>query len=730
MAGDTCRVTLRAIPSADPPEGTAEAEKASKTSDSAGLRLVLGVTSIASLLTGLAALALGLEGLRAVALMTFLFLGVGAAPWQLDSRLRTYERLVLMFVTSMVAMILIPMAMMRLDFWQPAAVFAAVAAVCLPLHVMGVLAVVREAGRSGSVRRPSGYLPNASVGRRIVESLIEGLPATAIATTGAALCLVTAQRYQHLAPDFYGFPRDIGPLWYVGIALVLVGVALNRRPEHSRAIPVVLLVLCLTLTPALTYGGPRSQSAAKHVDFVLQIQSLHELTTSVPIYNAYAGFFAAMAWLCEVTGISDPMVLATFWPALLGLFRVVVLRYLAGQVLPRSDQCWVAVTLAVLADSIGADYFSPQSVGFTLGLAVFGIALSKSSQVPRLLLILLLGLTLAVTHQLSPYVVSGVLVVLVAFRLVRPWWTPVLILGPAVAWALLNWGSVNDFLSLESFLEVGNFRPPKTDAAPTLERLPVVRATVVALLAGVVLVGGLATITLVRNLRRAQYWALACSAGVGLVLIAVNPYGQEGIFRAVLFGLPWLAILAAPALGTRMPFRPAVLVTTAVLLSTFLVSSFGLDAANVVRSSDVDAIRLFREQGGPRPPDPYHLMLLNPGDHPTSPDVKGGKHIIWDRDDLEYPVYEKQDFSGPAEVETLTNRLLDYSQAAENNSQLFALWSPVGQRYGEAYGIQTSAQSAALRDAFLQSPYWTVEREDQGTYLFRLALSRYERTES
>ena len=720
-------MTLRAIPATDPPEGAAEAEEPSKTSESAVLRLVMGVTGVSSLLAGLAALALGWEALQAVAMLTFLFLGVGAAPWQLDSTLRTYERLVLTFVTSMIVMTLIPMGMMWVGFWQPAALFTAVAAVCLPLHVMGLLAVARETRLPGRTRWPSRHLPGAPEGRRIVESLVEGLPAAGVALTGAALCLVAAGRYQHLAPDFYGFPRNIGPLWYVGIALVLVGLTLNRRPEHSRAVPVFLLVLCLTLTPALTSGGPRSQSAAKHVDFVLQIQSLHELTTSVPIYNAYAGFFAAMAWLCEVTGISDPMVLATFWPALLGLFRVMVLRYLAGQVLPRSDQCWVAVTLAILADSIGADYFSPQSVGFTLGFAVFGIAMTKSANVPRLRLILLLGLTLAVTHQLSPYVVSGVLVVLVAFRMVRPWWTPVLILIPAVAWALLNWSSVNDFLSLESFLEIGNFRPPVTDAAPTLERLPVVRATVVALLAGVVLVGGLAAATLVRNLRRAQYWALACSAAVGLILIAVNPYGQEGIFRAVLFGLPWLAILAAPALGTGMPSRPAVFVTSAVLLGTFLVSSFGLDAANVVRSSDVDALRLFREQGGPRPPDPYYLMLLNPGDHPTSPDVKGGKHIIWDRDDLEYPVYEKPDFSGPAEVESLTNRLLDYSRAAENDAQLFALWSPVGQRYGEAYGIQTVEQSAALRDAFLRSPYWAVERQDQGTYLFRLELNRYER---
>ena len=110
--------------------------------------------------------------------------------------------------------------------------------------------------------------------------------------------------------------------------------------------------------------------------------------------------------------------------------------------------------------------------------------------------------------------------------------------------------------------------------------------------------------------------------------------------------------------------------------------------------------------------------------------MRGGKHIIWSLDDIEYPATGEPIFSGPAKVEELTNRLLEFSQASENNAQLFALWSEVGQEYGKAYGIRTAAQSAALRDAFLQSPYWRLESEDSGTYLFRFEPNRYERTAS
>ena len=166
------------------------------------------------------------------------------------------------------------------------------------------------------------------------------------------------------------------------------------------------------------------------------------------------------------------------------------------------------------------------------------------------------------------------------------------------------------------------------------------------------------------------------------------------------------------------------------MLGPFLISSFGLDAINVIRPPDYAAVRLFREQGGPRPPDPYYLLLLNPGDHPTSPDVRDGKHPVLRLEDLEHPATEKKNFQGAAEVKDLTDRLLKYSDAVDKPAHLFALWSPVGQQYGEAYGIQTPGQSAALRDAFLQSSYWTTESEEQGTYLFRFEPDGFERNPS
>jgi MFS family permease len=508
--------------------------------------------------------------------------------------------------------------------------------------------------------------------------------------------------------------------------LVLAGLVLGLDRPFVRGLPVVLLVAVLTWTPALTYDGPRVQAAAKHVDFVQQIQQWQTLDTPVAVYNAWSGFFAAMAWFCHLAGIGDPMQLAILWPALFALARVLVLRFLFGQVLPRAVDCWVAVTLAVLADSIGSDYFSPQSVGFVVGLAAIGFALSRDHAEPRLLAVLLAGGVLAVSHQFSPYAVGGALVILVLFRQIRPWWTPALVLGPAVVWAALHWTALRGLLNLKAFGRTENFRPPETLAAAGMHRLPVVRETVLALLLGIAVLGVLAAVNLLRHRRDRRYWALACSSLAGLVLVAANPYGQEGIFRAALFGLPWLAVLGAPVLAApRVQVRFVMAWTTACLTGAYLVSSSGLDAVTVIRPRDVAAIRYFEEHGGPRPPTAHYLLLLGAGDLPTTPGLAGGWHQIWSRQRIYTPLPDKTRRAPPEQVALLTERLVRETADPSAPPALFAMWSPTSQVFGTAYALQAPADAAALRDAFRTSAYWSVAFERDGTYVFRFEPSRY-----
>jgi capsular exopolysaccharide synthesis family protein len=710
------------------PQRAAPSQQSESGADTTAARLVISSLSLAGLVAGASAYAVGVDVVRLGGLLVFALLGVGSAPWQTNRTLRLPARLTLTMLTSFAVLTFVSVAMLAMREWHPMAAFAAAVLICAPLHLAGLQLALSDARASGWRWPAREAMPSRWWSDMAYRRLVSLLRSRSLlcATAGGMLCLGSALVHRHIDPGFFGFLTDIGITWYVGLALILVAIALSRPDrEHQIAIAVLLLLVVLTLTPSLVYDGPRSQVAAKHVDLILQIRTLHRLSAAIDIYNSWPGFFAATAWLCDITGIRNPMDLATAWPPLLGLFRLVALRYLFGQVLRRPYQAWIAVALALLADPIGADYFSPQSVGFVIGMAVFGIALSRTRDAQRLLLILVAGWVLAMSHQLSPYGVGAVLVVLVVFKQVRPWWTPLLVLAPAVLWALIHRGALSGFLSLKSIGRFQNFRPPKTVASPALERLPVVRETVLALVVGIAIVGLIALLALLRHRRQLRVWALALCPAAGLILVAVNPYGQEGIFRAAIFGIPWLAVLAGhcfSASGRRIS-RLALLVVTAVLTGTFLVAAFGLDATNVMRPSDVAAFRYFQQHSTE---NRRYVLALGAGDLPTSLPPEAGSYASITRDRLNQPVRQEPALDADSQVETLTARFLKYSRQPPARAQLYAVWSPVSSDYGWAYGLQSPDQFAALRDAFRRSRYWNVVFHQDGTYLFRFDAKQYD----
>jgi len=727
-------------------------QRSEPTPETVVARVAISALSLGCLGIGLPLLAVGADTPGRLFLLVFVFLGIGSAPWQRHTAPRLPTRLTLTMLTGFSVLTLVSVAMLALDRWEPTVAFALVAAACVPLHVIALHRALWDEDWA-LWPRLHGFNPREGNGPR--ESWLIRWVSPVSAGAGALLCLGSAVGHRHIDPGFLGFLTQIGPVWYLGLALLLAAVAMSSpEREYRIAIPVVLVMLALTLTPSIVYDGPRSQSAAKHVDLILQIQTLGRMDTAAHIYEAWPGFFGATAWVSDISRISDPMTLATFWPPLIGLFRVVALRYFFGQVLRNPHQAWVAVTLAVLADPIGADYFSPQSVGFVVGLAVFGFALSKSDEVPRLGLIFLAGWILAMSHQLSPYTIGGVLVILVVFRQVRPWWTPLLILGPAVFWAAVHRGALEGFISLKLVGRSQNFRPPKTSGSPGLERLPIVRETVVALLVGIFILGILSLVVLVRHRRDLRLWAFACCPAAGLVLVALNPYGQEGIFRAVLFGIPWLAVLAGhlfPSIG-RMPAatelprrfsrrsprstyvvdrtarewasRIVLLAIFEVLAYTFLIASFGLDASNVIRQGDVAAYRYFQQQSTDRPV-PRYILALGGGDLPTVLPPESRTYQSVSRDTLKMPVQQERVLRANLQVQQLTARFTRYARQPTTHAELYAVWSPVSSDYDRAYGLQSPAQFAALRDGFLRSAYWDVVLAQDGTYLFRFESSRY-----
>ena len=685
-------------------EHTADPAEGPRLADTAWARLLISAISLAALVIGGAGLLTGAGMLRAGGLLVYLLFGLGAAPWALNRRMGLAERLAFTGGASLVILIVISTVMLLGEVWHPAAFATIIAVFTAPLHIAGVTAAIRELPPGASTRRPAP--PRALL----------------LAITGAALCATAALTHRHIDPGLWGFLVKIGPLWYLGLLLIVVSLALARSADElSLAVGVLLLMLVLTGTPALVYDGPRNQTVAKHLEFVQQIRDTYHLRTSVAVYNDWPGFFSAMAWLGDVTGIRDPMGLATAWPAVIGASRVFAMRYLAGQLLDGKTLPWLAAGLSVLADPLGQDYFSPQSVGFVLGLLIFGVALSTMRLALKTTILILLGSTVTVTHQLSPYVIGGTLCVLVVVGRLRPWWIPVTELVPVFVWTCLHWDALGQFLSLGSVGDLGNFEVPSSQVTPGLHKLPIVTGTLVALIVGVLLVGLLALVTLVRGRRQRWTWAIALSPAVGLGLVAINPYGNEGIFRAILFGLPWLAVLAAAALrrdDSKVIGRWSLAVLLA-LCATYSVAAHGLDASNVLRQPDRVALHHFLSTDI-RSPGVGFLLIVGPAvlDLPIADPTPGQTHVITTRKEIGTEGFALTGASADANQEQITGQFVRYAANISSAPRLYVLWSPASSAYGWEYGMHTRGQFAALRDSFAASPSWTTAYTAGGSVLF------------
>jgi hypothetical protein len=688
--------------------------------DTSDHRFIISGLSLVMLVVGGAGFVTGWADARTLGLAFYVFIGIGGAPWVLARRMRLPTRLAMTALTTLCVPTFVGSLMLWHGDWHPAVAFAVLAAASAPLHAYGCYAARQDRKLRGDQIGPSRTVLSRVHGRlsRLVRKHVS--VSLLLALGGGALCLVAALTHRHADPGLWGFLTIVGPLWYVGLALVVISFAVSRADsDASVAVAVLVLVLVLTATPALVYDGPRSQSAAKHVDFVQQIRLLHRLETPVPVYNAWPGYFAAMAWVCDVAGIRDPMRLALWWPTLIGLFKLAGLRFLAGTVLTSRRVAWVAVALAVVADPIGADYFSPQSLGFVLGLLAFAIALSHYGTALKVTALAGAGCALAVSHQLSPYIVGGTLAILALLRQVRPWWLPVTVLAPAAVWAGLHHSALAGFVDITDVGNAKNFRPPATETALGLTRLPIVGINAWALAGGIVLLGVAAALVVLRRRRSIEVWALAAAPAAGLAIIAVNPYGQEGIFRSALFGIPWLALLAAQLFRAEAD-RPdrRLLVVLSVLCVTFLTACFGMDATNVIRPSDRAAYQYFLAQRG-TPGQVAYLLEMGPGDLPSSAPGIDPEHVTVGLESLE-PGGPSDPGEPPAHKQRrLTRAILARSGQDPATAAVYALWSPTSSYHAWQYGLDTPEHFAGLRDAFRNAPEWTVAAEDGQTVLFR-----------
>ncbi|MGA3146697.1 MAG: hypothetical protein ABSF33_04370 [Acidimicrobiales bacterium] len=621
------------------------------------------------------------------------------------------------------------LVMVETGFWHPGPIAWASAAVAVTIDVYLLRTQGITSGATTSIRSVPALPPlepvptpaiwssklhsrrdlhrNRFTDRLILVSLIAGWGMVLVADFATA----------GLVPGRGGSLGQFPIIWFVGIALIAAATILSMWSRSAHVWwAIASLLIALTLTPSILYPLPRLPWVAKHVGVVSYLELHHRVDTSIDIYQNWPAFFASGAWFCDVFRIGDPMSLARWWtPAAdlgtLGAFFILARHFLADRF-----RLAFACTLFVLANTIGQDYFSPQSAAYFLAIALFGIAVWQPTTIRtrhlRIGIGVLTALLIAVTHQITPYMTGLALVVLLLFRISRGLWLPVVTVIPAGIWAALHSAVLRSHVSSGQVGKLSNFAPP--GGGPTSGHALNVVLGDVGTFGAVGIVGLLALFSLLTTRDRART-ALAVCAAVPIFLPLVNGYGNEAIFRMLLFALPWLAILAA-SWNVRSGVAQRILVflivpaMLAVLTTSYVVASFSTDGAYVNEPGTLTLERLFEDHA----PDGSVLVLFGANQAPVLSTAR--------YPDLAFATksFTSRDTPDEAAVSTIDTTLSGFPR----RPAYYLLVTTSAQTYMEQWDGVSPGRWRAMTGAIAAVGVWRQVAANRSATLYRLDLAQ------
>lgn len=433
-----------------------------------------------------------------------------------------------------------------------------------------------------------------------------------------------------------GLIAALPPLMLISYVLLTASAVaeLVRRDGRAQVLAMITgsaVLMIYGLQPAVQ-GVARLPVGWLHVGFANHIGNTGETMSNFDTRFSWPGFFAFVSFVGRAAGQADVSAMLNWAPVVLAGLAVLAMRALAGAVFGDDRKSWIATWLLMLANWTEQDYFSPQGTAFVLYLAalavtvnylvrpgvISGTKVARSARlVPmtsareRILAqagVLLIALALAPTHQLTPFVLTGMLIVLAVWRRLWPTWLPVMVGLCAVVWFVLGgrefWSGqlaliTSSIGDLDSSINAGI--GARLGGDPGHEMVVLIRIGLTCTVAVLALAGWL-----VERRRGGSAWLLPTLGVSAFGLAVLQPYGGEVFMRCFLFALPWFAIGGALALdallggGSASRWRRAVstIVLFGILLAT-VVSRGGNDAYTAVTQADVNAIHYVYRNANP-----------------------------------------------------------------------------------------------------------------------------------
>ncbi|TQE18756.1 lipopolysaccharide biosynthesis protein [Streptomyces ipomoeae] len=401
--------------------------------------------------------------------------------------------------------------------------------------------------------------------------------------------------------------------------------------EHKGLLLITLLatVVSLHALPAVIETEPRFPTAWQHLGFIDYIDRTGSAVPDLDARWSWPGFFAAAAFVAKACGVSDFTEIIRWWPTAVQLLYLAPLFLLTRHMRAGWRAKWTGVWIFVLSGWVGQDYFSPQGFTYLLYLAFVAILLVWF-RAPRMLwgavrpgeaeveptdrrqravlLAVLIALYAATVpaHQLTPFVMLGVLGVLVLIGRSELRGLPILFAVMVAVWvgflAEPYWSGHFD----ELFGGVGGVGGNVTssvsgrigEGSSTHKLVLYAR---VALADTVMLLACYGFWRRRRNKYRER--SLLVLTFVPFLGFGMQSYGGEMALRVFMFALPGAALLAGLALfprtgataeerdKDRRSLAPlAALMAGLVLIGGFLVARWGNEPFERVRTGEVAAM--------------------------------------------------------------------------------------------------------------------------------------------
>jgi hypothetical protein len=473
-----------------------------------------------------------------------------------------------------------------------------------------------------------------------------------------ALWLVSLPRIHTSAIGTLGLLSALPLTMYIAFALLAVSMIRGIHAGASNrllAAHLVVFVLMLHATPALTYETLRYAWAWKHLGLVDELARHHALDAGpndLGVYHNWPGFFTVAAtWLCNVGGLNAWIGIVQWAPPFFELLALLAV-YSVLQALDTDRRLvWLGVWFFAIGNWIGQDYFSPQAFVFFLYLAVVALVVRLQARHPTMprwlhnrfarglgdidpvalrhvskrqirnatVLVTIIATAIITSHPLTPFVLLAALTLLAIFRVVPIRKLPLMVIGIEVVWLLTGARSyVSDnaraiiagFGELQSNVNESLVHTEKVESAQRLVSA-MGRLEVIALIA-------FALLGMLRRIRRGRWDAAAALLTVApIVIVMGSSYGGEATFRVYLFALPFLAFFAAsfcyPSRHARSTASASVaLVISALVLTSTMFAYYGKDQWSHFTKREVQAAAVLFSQA------PNGSVIVEAGsDYPT-----------------------------------------------------------------------------------------------------------------